>query len=595
MAKMFLAKTDYCFTVLSEIKEMHTDCIIHSDDKSTAVHSAVIRNCSEFMSRLFASNKYQTIIIPGFSPVLKHFVTLVYTGSVNNLSEENTELLRMLCKLMGMKTHYERMCDITNRAKEFQDSDCLKIEADFFCQDSDHAFHLRFPKSRMDLRKRNEPFLHQKFEGFRVQEEYNCSPVGPYKGPYDQNPDIPLFAQLSVSKLNYQKYTSFSHPDTSQCKKFEIKSTFDKIGDLEKIEALDILEEATEAFVDPENDEHVFYTCQNKFCVIPCPCNLCNLEDGQCPEHTIKHRDLFDETEHAISVRSVHKFCSKENFFWHSYILKYSGIPKNCFRCSEDLLHHKCYHLKFHWMCKFCKLYQYKLYPKTVDELHAREKKEENWYKSVCPYCDKKFSGPYRTKKHIEFEHKNKKFKCEKCPKAFHSQASLEYHKLTNHITETPPFEHCSICDKDFLSKVSLKNHMKVMHNDVHQIECNQCELKFKQRQYLNAHILHVHGLNQRKEDYWQDLPKESFKYEMCVAKFKRKADLKSHMNNKHSAKKIIECDLCPAKFKWSKNFQRHKLQTHGPEENKIKCPDCEKMFSRRSNMERHLLSHENN
>ena len=165
---MFLAKTDYCFTVLSEIKEIHTDCIIHSDDKSTAVHLAVIRNCSEFMSKLFASNKYQTIIIPGFSPVLKHFVTLVYTGSVNDLSEENTELLRMLCKLMGMKTHYERMCDITNRAKEFQDSDCLKIEADIFCQDSDHAFHLRFPKSRMDLRKRSEPFLHQKFEGRKI-------------------------------------------------------------------------------------------------------------------------------------------------------------------------------------------------------------------------------------------------------------------------------------------------------------------------------------------------------------------------------------------------------------------------------------------
>ena len=96
-------------------------------------------------------------------------------------------------------------------------------------------------------------------------------------------------------------------------------------------------------------------------------------------------------------------------FLNYSYVLKYPGISKTCFQCKLDLLDHKSYHLKFHWTCKFCKLYQYKLYPKSVKALHKREIQEQTWYKLVCNYCDKKFVEQYQKKKHVEQEHKNKK------------------------------------------------------------------------------------------------------------------------------------------------------------------------------------------
>ena len=208
--------------------------------------------------------------------------------------------------------------------------------------------------------------------------------------------------------------------------------------------------DSTDIFVKPDDDRRVFYTCLKKSCMIPCPCCPCNSGEGQCPEHNIKHVDLFDENEHAISIRSTELICSKESFFsvGRSYILKYPGIPKKCLRCRKDLLHHKSYHLDFHWTCKFCKLYQYKLYPKTVKELYDREIKERSWYKSVCPHCDTKFSGQYQRKKHIELEHQNKKLKCENCPKLFQCMQSLEYHKLTKHTEKAPLLHTCDICKR---------------------------------------------------------------------------------------------------------------------------------------------------
>ena len=104
-----------------------------------------------------------------------------------------------------------------------------------------------------------------------------------------------------------------------------------------------------------------------------------------------------------------------------------------------------------------------------------------------------------------------------------------------------------------------------------------------------------VHGLNQRKEDYWQDLPRKTFECETCEAKFQRKGDLTAHFKIMHMVQDMVDCDLCPAKFKYSKSLKRHKMEKHGSEENKPKCPDCGKMFNQKRNMERHQLSHRKN
>ena len=192
-------------------------------------------------------------------------------------------------------------------------------------------------------------------------------------------------------------------------------------------------------------------------------------------------------------------------------------------------------------------------------------------------------------------DHMNKKLPCEKCDKSFQCKQSLDYHNITTHKNITTSSFACKVCGKTFITKISLRNHMKFKHTETFEKNtCDICKAKFKHEKYLKAHKLHVHGADQKKEDYWQDIPQKLFECETCKTNFIRKADLKSHMQSKHiqSPDIFFKCDLCNAKFRYNKNLKRHKLEKHGKEGNNFECPDCGKIFIYKRNMERHQLSH---
>ena len=401
--------TEHHILLLSELENLmsFSDIYLASDGSRAQVHSAILRNCSGYVKELLVSSASNLIILPGFSSVLDDFVSLVYTGIATNLGKKKAALLTLLCHLLG----------ITTTVKEGR-IDNLKIETKVFCGDSNDNFSLRFPKSRIYQGEEKEigfPESNEILTGFkkRIYEEYNSSPVGPYEGPYDQHPQIPLNAQLWKSKLDYDTYTNFSHSKKMHCKRFRIKTHSDDIDDLRKIDTIEVDKDSNEVFIKPNDEKREYYTCSEKYCVIPCPCDPCNSKQGQCPTHNLKHPELFDEAHHAISIRSTDYMCNDLSFFRNCYVLKYPGIPKSCSQCKTDLLHHKSYHLVFHASCKFCKFYQYKTFPKTAEKLRARESEERLWYKKVCPYCDKKFVESYQRKKHIEMEHMNQKLKCD--------------------------------------------------------------------------------------------------------------------------------------------------------------------------------------
>ena len=91
------------------------------------------------------------------------------------------------------------------------------------------------------------------------------------------------------------------------------------------------------------------------------------------------------------SIRSSEDFCLDESFFQKGYISKFSGIPLGCKQCKKDLLLHHCYHFEYHEKCRFCKPSWYKHKAKTGEELKSLEKKEVEYFKRVCPFCDNQF------------------------------------------------------------------------------------------------------------------------------------------------------------------------------------------------------------
>ena len=194
-------------------------------------HSAMLLKSSSTLASLlqtpcFCSQPTVLILPPVYSPILSDFVSLLYSGYVENISKDKD------------------------------------------------PFKLSFPKSRIDRQTFSNHENIVKLDGLkgRLQKEYNVCPVGPYSGPYDQNENLELKIQLPKSNLDYENYTSYIHDEQSICKKFKVKKSNAKKKDLEKIDTLEFAEMVR--FDDEKEIEktRVYYTCQRRKCEIPCPC-----------------------------------------------------------------------------------------------------------------------------------------------------------------------------------------------------------------------------------------------------------------------------------------------------------------------------------
>jgi hypothetical protein len=404
-----------------------------------------------------------------------------------------------------------------------------------------------------------------------------------------------LKVQLRKSNLDYDSYSEFVHEESIMCREFRVKDDYENINDLDKIDSLELLDKDDHSGECVNKDKNgIYYTCKFKKCKIPCPCAPCCNSDGQCTEHKIKHVKLFDEKKHAVVIRSTEDFCRDESFFSDSYIIKYSGIPLDCVRCKKDFLHHKIYHISHHEDCKFCVQNWFKLSVKNKKELHEMKAKEDHYYRSVCPHCNKRFCEPFSAKKHIEFEHGNAPFRCEECIKTFHSKQAKEYHDSVKHSTGKIS-EKCSICEKVLASKTCLKSHIKYVHSEERKHSCNRCDSKFKHKKDLKNHCLYVHNNDQYEEMYLQPKDVKRFTCEQCNSSYKQKKVLNAHIRSKHTEDKpILYCDLCPLKFKDKRSLIAHKKNKHENPNEEYSCSMCGKRYNQRKTLNRHLLSHDN-
>ena len=95
---------DYCVTLLSGLHKAgaHTNMNICSDGRTVPVHSAVLAQCSEFLSDLLSLSETSLIILPGFSTILSDFVSLLYTGQALGLNKQEMISLSSLCEVLGL-------------------------------------------------------------------------------------------------------------------------------------------------------------------------------------------------------------------------------------------------------------------------------------------------------------------------------------------------------------------------------------------------------------------------------------------------------------------------------------------------------------
>ena len=110
-------------------------------------------------------------------------------------------------------------------------------------------------------------------------------------------------------------------------------------------------------------------------------------------------------------------------------------------------------------------------------------------------------------------------FKCPRCGTKFKCKQHLETHKRTIHKQKSAEkISKCLKCDKTFMYKKSLHQHVKEMHmNNMYQ--CDNCDMIFQKQSNLNRHQISVH------------MAMKTFKCQSCDKVFKRKDNLLRHID----------------------------------------------------------------
>ena len=299
-------------SLLEEIKAQehasHEGVLLQSGDQSILVHTALLKNISNFLSYLLSANcscQPTVIILPSSQPsTLLSVKELLYTGTISSLSRYEVQQVLILTTELGILATSEEIeqdvelfeANILNKSVEFtgdvndsyfpwdinetdeesvESVECgeqLQIETLMSNQNREN-FKLTFPKSR-SRRQTSHLKVRKKLSGFkgRLQEEYNKHPVGKYMGPYDMNKNLKLKIRLSDSTLDFKSYTEFYH-DGDDCYEYMLKR-YEHYDDLDKIKAYRIRskfedfkeDSSTSDEVDEGNEGDVkTYTCRPPF------------------------------------------------------------------------------------------------------------------------------------------------------------------------------------------------------------------------------------------------------------------------------------------------------------------------------------------
>jgi Zinc finger, C2H2 type len=196
------------------------------------------------------------------------------------------------------------------------------------------------------------------------------------------------------------------------------------------------------------------------------------------------------------------------------------------------------------------------------------------------------------------------RYNCDKCSSSFTSQQAADYHekKFHTNIPKTYKMEHCHICDKNFKSKFALKTHNALKHEPGN-FECTKCDKKFVFKPHLENHILsehsekvtcHVCGVLSRPGIFFA-AHMVSHRSKLCSFEGCNKMIgvryMKKHIEVAHQPLHL-QCPRCPSVFKTTANFRRHFQIQHKRDPLVCKVCGCGYKVQRKKYLGEHYMRH---
>ena len=231
----------------------------------------------------------------------------------------------------------------------------------------------------------------------------------------------------------------------------------------------------------------------------------------------------------------------------HAKASNLSGYP--CKKCSKTfptqvLLenHVTIYHsVKKRYICEDCgKSFESNSKLSEHNNIHHLKVKPYN-----CKDCSYSAATLQTLNQHVKAVHIGLKFTCSVCGKVFNHRGSLTVHERTHsEDRKTYPCTY-EFCDKVYVKKNSLRDHIDECHSSPKCIKCEICTSEFKCLRSLKTHMK-VHDEN------------TALKCTLCDKRFSTNQQLTYHMNS-HTGNKPFKCELCSSCYSSHSSLYHHK------------------------------------
>ena len=214
----------------------------------------------------------------------------------------------------------------------------------------------------------------------------------------------------------------------------------------------------------------------------------------------------------------------------------------------------------------------------------------------------------------IDMKEGNKDLECSICNKSFSSKDTLKKH--LRRIHEAGKSHICSECGDKFYDKRELKVHILSMHEGKKLFRCSICKLCFIVRSNLKKHMISVHGMDNSLNPF--ELQKmnliheveSSLNCEQCGEKFQNKRELKMHSISVHEGKVLYRCSICNFQNQTIQGMKTHIVFDHEKKnllncrpkeilrmnlfhqiEKSQTCDQCGEKFENKTELKKHKLS----
>jgi hypothetical protein len=207
------------------------------------------------------------------------------------------------------------------------------------------------------------------------------------------------------------------------------------------------------------------------------------------------------------------------------------------------------------------------------EELPATKKPHKNGQKSIENKNEQDEQSTTTTRNVKSNQNAKKEKKCLECGKIFKFNQTLKFHASVHKTSRDVP---CSKCTMKFKDHRGMERHYKYQHiENCKTYECDFCGKFFKRRSLKNHFAVHSNL--------------KPFICESCGDTFKTATSLSSHVKHMHRERKH-SCKNCGNAFVGTTYLREHRCRGASKREKNFKCTICEKAFSVKAVLNKHLI-----